>query len=92
MLEKYNARLIRWGKDNRMKTTKKRTGRIEPLVVPEVKFCPYCGSDNLKHVGAVPRCKSCRAVFSVGFFRYTRKSPWTVKLNGVSVRFTDERA
>lgn len=52
---------------------------------PPVRFCPFCGSDNVRHMlrgvedkrpgYGVPRCFSCRAVFTARFSRYVRKSP-----------------
>lgn len=42
------------------------------------KFCPFCGSANLKWVGGqdkVPRCVDCRTVFIVSYQRSVRKSP-----------------
>ena len=41
---------------------------------PEIKHCPYCGSDEIKFVSNVPRCLNCRAVFTATFSRYARKS------------------
>jgi len=41
---------------------------------PEIKFCPYCGSNNLKFEKGVPRCIDCRSVFFVRFFRILRKA------------------
>jgi len=40
---------------------------------PEIKFCPYCASNNLKIEKGVPRCMDCRSVFFVRFFRILRK-------------------
>jgi ribosomal protein L37AE/L43A len=45
------------------------------LEIPTEMYCPYCGTNSLKHVRGVPRCRSCRAVFFVQFSRYTRRSP-----------------
>lgn len=40
--------------------------------VPKIKFCPFCGADEIRIAKLVPRCKKCLAVFFVSFSRYTR--------------------
>lgn len=57
-------------------------GPVERRVRPTVAYCPYCGSDAVKHVKGVPRCGSCRAVFFVDFSRYTRRSSAPPKCHG----------
>ena len=43
--------------------------------IPDVKLCPYCGSNMLRFIGGVPRCDGCRSVFHVRFSRRLRKPP-----------------
>jgi transposase-like protein len=38
-----------------------------------IKYCPFCGSMNIKKEQDVPRCIDCRAVFFVEFSRFMRK-------------------
>ena len=40
---------------------------------PPARYCPYCGGKSLKHVGGVPRCTDCRAVFFLSFSRIARR-------------------
>lgn len=49
----------------------KRGGILSPII----KFCPYCGSKNLKYYSSVPRCMDCRIVFFARFSRKLRKAP-----------------
>jgi hypothetical protein len=51
---------------------------------PKIKFCPFCGGEEIKFVLGVPRCKKCLAIFHLYFSRYARKSPKSsnVKLTG----------
>jgi transposase-like protein len=44
-------------------------------VRPRVKFCPYCGSDQIKIVKWTPRCMRCRSTFSVSYGRKLRRKP-----------------
>lgn len=44
------------------------------MLEPEIKFCPYCASSNLKIDKSIPRCMDCRSVFFVRFFRILRKA------------------
>lgn len=46
---------------------------VDRGVRPAVAYCPFCGSDAVKHVKSVPRCTACRAVFFADFGRYTRR-------------------
>lgn len=43
-------------------------------LAPSIKFCPYCGSKNLKYWSGTTRCMECRAVFFNIFSRYMRKA------------------
>ena len=47
---------------------------VDRKVRPLVMYCPYCGSNSVKHVSGVPRCAECRAAFFVDFSRYVRRS------------------
>lgn len=41
-----------------------------------IKFCPFCGSPDLKFLpGPMPRCMTCRTVFLISYTRNVRKSP-----------------
>lgn len=55
---------------------------VDRGVRPAVAYCPFCGSDAVKHVRGVPRCGACRAVFLVDFSRYTRRSSAPQKCSG----------
>ena len=43
--------------------------------IPEIKFCPYCGSKDIRFNSEVPRCDGCRSVFFVRFSRSLRNPP-----------------
>jgi len=44
------------------------------FVIPPIKYCPFCGGENVKLYKQVPRCYDCRCTFFVSFSRYLRKA------------------
>ena len=53
--------------------------------IPEIKYCTFCGSKELKILNKVPRCGSCKAVFFAQFSRFTRAKTLPIQsLNSTS--------
>jgi len=54
--------------------------------IPKIKFCPYCGLEDIVYKDKVPRCNSCRAVFFVEFSRYMCKKMKPPEAVGASLK------
>lgn len=48
--------------------------RVDADVIPPIKYCPFCGGENVKLINQVPHCYDCRCTFFVNFLRYLRKA------------------
>jgi hypothetical protein len=52
-----------------------------PLTAPKIRYCPYCGGDEIRYHNGVPCCARCRNLFIINYWRKLRAAPKKRKQN-----------